>query len=476
MKRLYIIALLLVFSGGSFAQTAAVYDLARCVEVAIENNLSVKRSLLQKEGASVDLRQSRASQLPSVNLGGNYGYNWGRSIDPTTNQFITQQINFSGLNGNANLVLFNWFRLANNVKQNRLLYESSTYDVEKAKNDLSLNIVTFYLNVIFNQELLETAEYQLESSKEQLDRTKKLVAAGALPITSELELTSQVASNEVSLINAQNTLDLAFLSLKQAMMLPASEKIDIVVPDIDVIDELVALVNPNDIYAAALTTMPEIKSAQLQVQSASLALEVAKADFTPTLSLNAGFNTNYSNAFGQQFVVNPTADPIPFDTDLETQSGESVFGFRQPGTFNDYTVGEQFSDNLSRSVSLNLSIPVFNGLRVNSNVQRSKIAMQQAEITVAEQKNQLRQIIESAYNDAQAAAKTFDASNRQVEALEETFRSIENQYNLGAVNFTDYQVASNNLFGAKSDLVRAKFDFIFRKKILDFYMGNPITL
>jgi outer membrane protein len=431
--------------------------------------------MLRKEGANIDLRQSRASQLPSVNFGGNYGYNWGRSIDPTTNQFITQQINFSGINGNANMVLFNWFRLANNVKQNRLLFESSTYDVEKAKNDLSLNIVTFYLNVIFNKELLETAEYQLNSSSEQLQRTQKLVALGALPITNELELTSQLASNEVSLINAQNALDLAYLNLKQAMMMSASEKIEIKVPEIDVIEDLIMTVNPNDIYTTALSSMPEIKSAELQVQSALMAVEVAKADFTPTLSLSAGFNTNYSDAF-RQFVVDPNLEQIEFPTGFETISGESVVGFQSQGSFVVDEAGKQLSNNLSRSVSVNLSIPVFNGLRVNSNVQRSKIAMQQAEITVLEQKNQLRQIIESAYNDAQAAAKTFDASNRQVEALVETFRSIENQYNLGAANFTDYQVASNNLFGAKSDLVRAKFDFIFRKKILDFYMGNPITI
>ena len=257
MKRLNIFALILIFSAVSTAQDAEVYDLARCVEVAIENNLSIKRSMLQKEGANIDLRQSRASQLPSVNFSGNYGYNWGRSIDPTTNQFITQQINFSGINGNANMVLFNWFRLANNVKQNRLLFESSNYDVEKAKNDLSLNIVTFYLNVIFNKELLETAEYQLNSSSEQLQRTQKLVALGALPITNELELTSQLASNEVSLINAQNALDLAYLNLKQAMMIPASENIEIKVPEIDVMEDLIMTVNPNDIYTTALSSMPE---------------------------------------------------------------------------------------------------------------------------------------------------------------------------------------------------------------------------
>ncbi|MFT6865589.1 MAG: outer membrane protein [Cyclobacteriaceae bacterium] len=488
-KLLSLILLSLALHSQSFAQQDSVYllDLQECVRIALENNLSIQRSVLFRENARVNMDQSRASQLPNVNLGGSYGYNWGRSIDPTSNQFITQQINFTGLNGNANMVLFNWFRLANTVKQNQLILESTEFDEDKAKNDISLNIATFYLNVIFNKELVDNANFQIENSRKQLERTKKLVASGSLARTSELELISQVASNEVNLITAQNNLDLALLNLKQGMMLPATQKIDIVIPDIDMDGGGMILPPVSEVYSAALDNMPEIKSAELMVQSAEMGIDVAKSGYTPTISLNAGFSTNYSNAFKEYridadnpytFNTDANGDVITTPTFYRTTTG--LEGIEQlsvipNGTFSTVGFSTQFKNNLSKQLSMNLSIPIFNNLRNSSNVQRQKIALRQAEINVLEQQNFLRQTVETAHNDANAAAKVYSASQKQVDALVETFRSIENQYNFGAANFTEYQVASNNLFGAKSDLVRAKYDYIFKTKILDFYLGKTLS-
>jgi len=449
MKKLNLTLLILFFTFTAFAQSDSLYvlDLQQCIDIAIENNLSVRRSNLQEQLAQVNLNQSRASQLPSLNVGGNYGYNWGRSIDPTTNSFITQQINFTGVSGTANMTLFNWFRITNTIKQNRMSLESSQYAVDKAENDISLNVVTFYLNVIFNRELFENAEYQLRSSQEQLERTKKLVAGGALPRTNELELISQVATNEVQLVTAQNNLDLALLSLKQAMLIPTSQDIELIIPDLTLEGEADLTISSDEVFEAAVASMPEIQSAELQVQSALMGVKVAESGYAPALSLSGGFRSNYSDAYKQ--LVNGSFETVAFN--------------------------DQMNQNFSKSLTLNLSIPIFNNLQAKSSVENAKINLQQAEITVLEQKNLLRQTIETAYNDAFAASKTYAASSRQVEALEETFRSVENQYNLGAANFTDYQVASNNLFRAKSDLVRAKFDFIFKKKILDFYQGNSLS-
>lgn len=479
MRRITIITLF-IFAIPSllFAQQDSPYllNLQECIRIALENNLNVKSSELQKENVQINLDQSRASQLPSVNVGGSYGFNWGRSIDPTTNQFIAQQIGFTGLNGNANVVLFNWFRLANSVKQNRLLLKSAEFDAEKAKNDLSLNIVTFYLNVIFNKELVDNANFQLKSSQEQLNRTEKLVESGALPISNQLQLISQVASNEVSLINAQNTLDLALLTLKQEMMLPSTQEIDIVIPQIELGDDISQLPQIETVYQLALQNMPEIESAEIQLRGTEVAIDIAKSGYTPTLSLDARFSTNYSDAVGNRFVIDPSLATIDVDTGLRTASGEAVLRPQNQGTFENYGFTDQFRDNLSKQLSLNLAIPIFNGLRTNSNVQRQKIALQQADINLQTQKNLLRRVVETAHNDAKAASKVFTASEKQVAALEETYRSIESQYNLGAANFTDYQVASNNLFGARSDLVRSKYDYIFKIKILDFYQGKPLSL
>ena len=443
-KLIFTVIFLVLFSSVRAQEGVTTLDIRECIDIALENNLTLRRSQLQREGARIDYNQSRAQRLPNANLNGGYGLNFGRSIDPTTNDFITREINTLNFGGNAGVVLFNGFNIHNSINRAETSLEASEFDVKKATNDITLNIINNYLTVLFNNELLENANYQLESSKNQLDRTKKLVASGALPRTSELELVSQVASDEVNLVNAQNNLDLAKLTLKQSMLIPASQKINVVMPDLDIsMEEADLSVSIEQVYALALETQPEISSADLKKESALLGVKVAQSGISPSITAGAGFRTNYSDAFS-----------LGTETD----------------------VASQFENNLSKYLSLGIQIPIFNRLSVSSDIQRSKINLQQAELNAIEQRNTLRQTIESAYNNALAASKTYSASERRVEALEETFRSVENQYNLGAANFTDYQLASNNLFQAKSDLIRAKFDFVFKKKLVDFYQGKPLDL
>ncbi|MEQ8336880.1 MAG: TolC family protein [Cyclobacteriaceae bacterium] len=435
---------LFLFSSIKAQEEGTTLDIRECIDIALENNLTLRRSQLQREGARIDYNQSRAQRLPNANLSGGYGLNFGRSIDPTTNDFITREINTLNFGGNAGVVLFNGFNIHNTINRAETSLEASEFDVDKATNDITLNIINNYLTVLFNSELLENAKYQLESSKNQLERTKKLVASGALPRTNELELVSQVASDEVNLVNAQNNLDLAKLTLKQSMLIPASQKVNVVMPDLDItMEEADLSISVEQVYALALENQPEIRSADLKKESALLGVRVAQSGISPSITAGAGFRTNYSDAFS-----------LGTETD----------------------VASQFENNLSEYLSLGIQIPIFNRLSVSSDIQRSKISLQQAELNAIEQRNTLRQTIESAYNNALAASKTYAASERRVEALEETFRSVENQYNLGAANFTDYQLASNNLYQAKSDLIRAKFDFVFKKKLVDFYQGKPLDL
>lgn len=479
MKKVLISGVLaLQFFTAVLAQESKIYSLEECIDVAIENNLLIKRSRLNLASQEVNLKQTRASQLPNANLGWNFGYNWGRSIDPTTNQFIQQRINSSGFNGNSSVTLFNGLQQYYSVNQGRLNIEGAEADLEDAKNDISLTIATSYLNVLLNKELLANARFQLESSQTQLDRMKILVESGAMPITNQLQLESQLASNEVSVINAQNGVDLAFLSLKQGMLLPASEDIDIEAPNINVEGEEQLAGSTQEIYDIAADAQPDIKSADLGVDAAVLGIKIAQGGMSPVVSLGGGFSTNYSDAFSERFVSDGTTSTQVVPTSLSTASGEAVFLSEEApnGSVENFGYGDQFDENLSWNLGIGISIPIFNGLQTRSNIQRSQIALAQAEINAVEQRNILRQNIESAYADALAASKTYEASVRQVSALEETFRSLENQYNLGAANFTDYQVASNNLFQARSDLLRSKYDFVFKKKILEFYQGKSLLL
>lgn len=469
-------AVLLCFSIS--AQSPRTLTVQECLEIAMENNLDIKTAQLNLTGNEVNLTQSRLSRLPTANVGWNYGLNWGRSIDPTSNDFISQRIQFSGFNGNSNLTLYNGLQQHNTIKQNQVNINASQADLDKAQNDLIINIANLFLGVILNQELVANAQFQLDNSRTQLDRTRILVESGALPITNQLELASQVASNEVALVNAENNLDISMLNLKQAMLIPTSEQIALDIPLLPDVEDPDLSISSESAYQTAENVMPEIRSADLFVESAVLGVKVATGGFYPTVSLFGGFQTNYSNAISSRPIITGTNTVAQVPTELQTASGESIFLVDQEVPVvseQDFGYTEQFDENLSWNVGVNLNIPIFNGWRTRSSVQRSKIQLEQAEINSLRARNVLRQQVETIYTNAVAASKTYTASLRQVEALEETFRSIENQYNLGAANFTDYQVASNNLFQARSDLVRAKYDFVFKKKVLDLYQGKPLS-
>lgn len=482
--KLFVGALLfLLLQAPSYAQETEVQvmTLQECVDVALENNLNIKRGELNLEDQEITLKQNRFNQLPNLNLGGNYGYNWGRSIDPTTNLFISQRIGFTGLSGNTNWVLFNGMQVRKSIEQSQVDLQARTYDLEKAKNDVIMAVVNAYLTVIFNEEQLENTRYQLQSTTEQLSRTTKLVDAGSLPITNKLNLEAQLASDELAVVQNENNLALSLLNLKQLLILPAGTPIEVEKPEIDVQLEMNMAEDVGDIYGTAEQLMPEIKSADLTIQSADLGYRIAQGRRYPSLSVNGGLSTNYSTAANRERRVFDGTETvlrqIGFLTDDPAVTVSSIV--EQPKVIDvrpDYPLGDQFSNNLSRSLSLNLSIPVFNRWQTEAGIQRSKINQQRAQISAQETRNQLRQNIETAYNDALAASKSYAASNKQVEALQESFRVIQNQYNLGAVNFTDFQVANNNLVQAKSDLIRAKYQYLFRLKILDFYQGKPLTI
>jgi outer membrane protein len=482
--KLFIGALmLLLLSWPGYTQEAAseILTLEECVNIALENNLNIKRGELNLEDQEITLKQNKFNQLPNLNLAGNYGYNWGRSIDPTTNLFISQRIGFTGLSGNTNWVLFNGLQVRKSIEQSQVDLLARTYDLERAKNDVILLVVNAYLTVIFNEEQLGNAKFQLQSTNEQLSRTIKLVNAGSLPVTNKLNLDAQLASDELSLVQNENNLALSLLNLKQLLLLPAGTPIMVDKPEIDVELEFSLVEEIGDIYSTAEQLMPEIKSADLTIQSADLGYRIAQGRRYPSLSVNGGFSTNYSTAADRERRVFDGTETVLRQTGFLTADPATTVSsiVLQPNVVEvipDFPVGDQFGDNFSQSLSLNLSIPVFNRWQTEAGVQRSKINQQRAQITAQETRNQLRQDIETSYNDALAASKSYDASTKQVQALQESFRVTQNQYDLGAVNFTDFQVATNNLVQAKSDLIRAKYQYLFRLKVLNFYQGKPLTI
>jgi outer membrane protein len=480
MRKVLLVILLGIGLADANAQEVKKWTLQECVNVALENNLSVKRSLYGVQTAHSFYTQSWAAFLPTLSGSGSYGQNYGRALNPVTNSFVNRNSNTLNVQGVSSITLFNGLRLQNSFRQNRKDVDASNQDLNKAKNDVILMVVTNYINVIFNKELFENAKYQLSSSEQQLDRIKKQVAAGALPIANQLNQEALVATNEVNLINQENALNLSLLQLKQALQLPGSTAMEVVIPELQP-DDLILDQNAEAIYQIALATMPEIKSAILKVQSAEFALKANKGNYYPRLSFNAFAQSNYASVSdGERYQQDGTftTNTIPIGTVLGT--GQTVVTTTTtPNSVkisDSYGRRDQLQDNLYKGLSLQLNIPILNGLQTRMSVQRSAINKELAEITVKETENTLRQSIETAYNDANAASKTYSSSLKQVSAQEEAYRMNKQRFELGAINFVEYQVSENDLFRAKSDLTRAKYNYIFKKKVLDFYQGKQIEL
>ena len=460
-------------------ESQTTFTLEECINYAWENNLSVRSNQLSQLSNEIALKQSKMALLPSLNAGGSVGKSFGRSIDPVSNSFVSRDFTTGGFSANSSVTLYNGGILKNTIKQNELNLEASEYDLEKAKNDIGLQVATNFLNVLLNREQLENVKYQKEVTIAQLDRTKKQVQAGALPMTNQLDLESQLASNEVQLVNAENALNLAMLSLKQAMQMSADQTFDIVAPEVEVEAVKLAMENPSKIFEVALDNQPDVKSAELGIQSSDMAVRISKGAFLPSVSVNGSISTNYSDQARQLSGTQTVAVP---SQQIGFVQGSNDPVFTNPSTqtvpvfSENYSVTDQFGDNLGQSLRVNLNVPIFSRYNNSANLQRAEISKQRAEIQALTVKNTLRQNIESAYNSAIAALKSYEASQKRVAALQESFRATEQSYNVGSANFVDYQVANNNLFAARTDLVRTKYEYIFRAKILDFYLGNPITL
>lgn len=475
-KTLYtgLMALFMCFSTSGQAVQDKPWTLEACIHYARENNLTIRTNRLDQIQNEINLKEARFSRLPNLSADGNGGKQFGRTINPNTNEFTSTDVIGGSMGLSSSVFLFNGGRIINSIKRGKINLKASGYKLEQSKNNVALTVATNFLNVLLNREQLENVRFQLRVTREQLERTKKLVKAGSLPLTNQLDLESQAASNEVRVVNAENTLNLSVLSLKQAMQMPAEENLEIEAPKIEADDVMMISQSPGEIYRIALKNQPDVKSADLSVESGELGIKVARAAFLPSISLRGSISSNFSNVArtGSNFqTIQTPIGRVQGTNQLVMSDPRQV-----PTVFKDTPFFSQINNNLGQSIGIGLNIPIFNRYANRAGFQRAQITRQRAEINALNVRNQLRQNIETAYNNALASFKSFEATQKRVKALEESFRVTNKRYNAGGANFTDYQVAGNNLFAARADLVRTKYQYIFRTKILDFYLGNPLTL
>ena len=465
------------------AVPGAPFTLQSAVNYAVEHNLTVRQSQLNAELSNVTQRIGRGALLPTANLNGSQAWNYGTGLDPLTNEFVSQTIRSNNFSASSQVTLFSGFQLRNTVKRNALDYQASQGDVEKARNDLSLNVASAYLQLVLAEELIRNNQVRLNSTQQQVERTQKLLKAGSVAESNLLDSRAQLASDEFSVITAQNQRDLARLTLVQLLNLDAAGaaafRIDTPqLPDPD--DEAPYEAEPAAIYETALGLQPDVRAADLRVRAAQLGVNVAKGAYLPRLTFAAGVFTGFSSSrLARVFSGDSTAAiPIPVvRLDNGQFTGFGILQPRQPRVeFLPTKFGDQVKDNIGRQLQFNLNIPILNGFQTRTAVQRAQVATQQAELRAEQTRLTLRQNIQQAAADALAAQRQFTASKRQVEALTTAYRNAEIRFNNGLLNGTEFNIAKNNLAAAQSAMIQNKYSFIFRRKVLDFYQGRPLSL
>lgn len=459
--------------GGSILAQEGGWTLEKCIQHALDNNLQIQQSELNAESAKSSATQSKFDLLPTINAGATHGYNWGQTIDPFTNQFATNRVRSNSLSVSSSVTLFSGFSKLNTVKQRQFDFLAAQYDAEAMQNDISMQIATNFLQVLFNKELLKVANNQYELTTLQVARIKKMVEVGQMPKSNLLDLEAQLANEELNKVNAENQLNISLLSLKQLLQIN-DNNFEVTTPDLSPNNLDQMAVNPEEVYKKALELRPEIKSSEYQLKSAERAKAIAIGGQSPRLSVSGSYGSGYSGN-NKVPVGNPTIEQEVIG--VTEISGEQViapnfiFDEFEPRSFKD-----QLDANINQSLTFQLSIPIFNGWSTRNNITRAKISYETANLRLEQSKQQLEQDIQRAHNDALAALKQYQASKKAVSALEESFKYASARYESQLINTIDYTDAKNKLTQAQSDLLRAKFDYIFKSKILDFYQGKPLAL
>lgn len=471
------LSVLLFFSFNSLIaqEKNQTYSLEQCIDYALKNNIQIKQTELNADLAKVNLTQSQANLLPTLNASGSHSYNIGRTIDRFTNQFADAQVLSQNFGISTDVTLFSGLQNINTIHQNRYNYLASKYDLDKMKNDISLNIATAYLQVLFAMELVDNSKNQLGITMSQVERTKKMVEAGSVAKGALLDIQAQLASEELNTTNAQNQLDIAYLSLAQLLNITSLDNFSIVKPELSIANQQMLDVNVQQVYSAAISNLPEIKSAEFKLKSADKGLKVAWGGVSPRLSFSASYGTGYSG-LSQRMIGTPSFQGYSPNGDL-TSSGDTVYtpSFSNP-TFEKIPFSDQYNQNVNKSFGFFLTVPLFNRLQTKTAIDRAKIQKINAELTVESAKQQVQKNIQQAYSDANAALKKYTATLKTLDAMQESFKYTQQRFDVGMVNTNDYNDGKNKLTKAQSDLLQSKYEYIFKLKVLDFYQGKPLKL
>ncbi|MCD6543684.1 MAG: TolC family protein [Flavobacteriaceae bacterium] len=453
------------------------WTLRECVDYAIENNLTVKQSEYDISLAEINRKDAIGNFLPSLNLNGSHSWNSGLTTDVTTGVLRNQTTQTTSGGLSSGILIYGGLQNHNLLRKADLGILANRYQLDKIKDDISLNVINAYLQVLFGKEAVNVALPQLEITREQLNRTNKLVEAGTIPKGDLLEIQATLAGDEQNLIITQNNLQISLISLAQLLQLDNYKDFDVADEEIESLP-LVNLANysVDDVYQKALENRNEIKVAKTNIEIAEKDIKLAKGALQPTLSGFYNWNSRYSNLdriVGSE--INPD-NPIRVIGQVEG-TGENVITQNFiPVTGSPNGFSDQFFDrNKGSSFGLSLRIPVFNGFKASNNVKRAEIFYDKQKNQLGEEELRLEKIIHTVYADALGALKIYDAAQKSVAAQEEAFRYAQEKFNVGVMNSFEFSQTKNRLVKAHSDFLRSKYDFIFKVKLLEYYYGVPVS-
>jgi outer membrane protein len=435
MRYLTYILLFTCLCTKAFSQSAdSVYTLQQCIDIAIKNNLDVHKSQLQMDADRIYWQQARENLLPGFSGDISHSISTGRSQDPTTYTYVNQQITTGQYSLNAGITLFNGLNLQNNIKRYSLAYQAGQMDYQQAKENITLSVITTYLQVQDNQDQFVQAQTQLGVSAKQLERNEILNKDGNIAPQTLYDLRGTAANDKLNIINTRSSVYAAKLNLLQIMNVPFNKEVKLQRLTADQLPGVYAA-TADQIYNKALSDLSLVKAADLRQKSAEKEVSATKGLLLPSVSLSGGLLTNYS-------------------------SGGSA----------SYT--DQFKNNYSTYGSIGLHIPILNAFKTRNNIALAKIDLLNARYTAESTKIQLKQSIEQAYINMTAAYERYQVSGEQVAAYSESFRIAEVRFNDGDLNSVDYLVAKGNLDRANTGLINARYDYFIRTKILDYYQGK----
>ncbi|MFH0896039.1 MAG: TolC family protein [Bacteroidota bacterium] len=458
----------LLFTHSSRAQN---WNLKQCVDTALKNNTSVQLSANTIDLNNISLRQSKDNLFPNLNASA------GETFSPVLISDGNQTDNSwsNNLSLNSSFTIFNGFQNRNTVKQNQIDYDASKYDLESIKNEIILNVIEAYLQVLYNEEQLKNAKNTVDASLSQLENAKNFVSVGKKTESDLLQIKSQLASDNLSLANAMGQLKSAKLNLQQIMNIPASELFEIDYPryTLPLMKDSVRI---DEIYKMALAKQPVIKSYQLKTESAKYGIEIAKGGLLPRLSFNTSVLTSYSSlAKLSTLDYQNSIQEIGY---LQSNPAEMVMGnvSNPVYTYSNYSYGKQFKDNFGLSFSLSLSVPIFNNHNTKNNISIQKINFRNALLNEQNIQSDLRKKIEQSCIDVENSYSKFIAAGEQVNASAASYQNSITKYYNGMMSLSDLFLDKNKNTKAQSELIQAKYQLIYDLKILDYYKGIPITL